>query len=104
MEGSPSINRAAIPPHAALLLAAILLAGAALRVPHLTGPIDEPHAWRQAETAQYARSFFRDGIDLLHPTVCWLGGHHTLALEFPRSEEHTSELQSHSDLVCRLLL
>src|SRR5438132_7792826 len=26
------------------------------------------------------------------PTACW------------RSEEHTSELQSHSDLVCRLLL
>src|SRR5438034_7208829 len=24
--------------------------------------------------------------------------------EGPRSEEHTSELQSHSDLVCRLLL
>src|SRR5437588_4112959 len=24
--------------------------------------------------------------------------------EDPRSEEHTSELQSHSDLVCRLLL
>src|SRR5260221_4330620 len=24
--------------------------------------------------------------------------------EQPRSEEHTSELQSHSDLVCRLLL
>src|SRR5438034_8537131 len=26
------------------------------------------------------------------------------AMEFWRSEEHTSELQSHSDLVCRLLL
>src|SRR5436190_11414138 len=26
------------------------------------------------------------------------------AQEFDRSEEHTSELQSHSDLVCRLLL
>src|SRR5438132_2263306 len=26
------------------------------------------------------------------------------APEPPRSEEHTSELQSHSDLVCRLLL
>src|SRR5476649_3083488 len=26
------------------------------------------------------------------------------APERPRSEEHTSELQSHSDLVCRLLL
>src|SRR5260221_3386435 len=29
------------------------------------------------------------------PTAAWLDG---------RSEEHTSELQSHSDLVCRLLL
>src|SRR5260221_6667820 len=28
----------------------------------------------------------------------------TKALRGPRSEEHTSELQSHSDLVCRLLL
>src|SRR5438034_2640942 len=27
-----------------------------------------------------------------------------LAVAQPRSEEHTSELQSHSDLVCRLLL
>src|SRR5260221_4577940 len=27
-----------------------------------------------------------------------------LAAAGPRSEEHTSELQSHSDLVCRLLL
>src|SRR5260221_1773019 len=25
-------------------------------------------------------------------------------IDMPRSEEHTSELQSHSDLVCRLLL
>src|SRR5438034_3668222 len=29
---------------------------------------------------------------------------HRLAPAGPRSEEHTSELQSHSDLVCRLLL
>src|SRR5260221_10538141 len=29
---------------------------------------------------------------------------HMLAELEPRSEEHTSELQSHSDLVCRLLL
>src|SRR5438034_9762491 len=28
----------------------------------------------------------------------------TYLVAFPRSEEHTSELQSHSDLVCRLLL
>src|SRR5438034_4685296 len=29
---------------------------------------------------------------------------HGFGLVFDRSEEHTSELQSHSDLVCRLLL
>src|SRR5260221_8114741 len=29
---------------------------------------------------------------------------HHAGLGVPRSEEHTSELQSHSDLVCRLLL
>src|SRR5438034_8752446 len=31
-------------------------------------------------------------------------GPHRPAPSNPRSEEHTSELQSHSDLVCRLLL
>src|SRR5438034_6008663 len=42
------------------------------------------------------------GADLAIPSLGDLPfnfGHHTL-----RSEEHTSELQSHSDLVCRLLL
>src|SRR5476649_2966404 len=29
---------------------------------------------------------------------------HPISFSSPRSEEHTSELQSHSDLVCRLLL
>src|SRR5438034_4882477 len=29
---------------------------------------------------------------------------HVPVVRWPRSEEHTSELQSHSDLVCRLLL
>src|SRR5260221_7620681 len=38
-----------------------------------------------------------DGIKLLE----WLRQYDP---EVPRSEEHTSELQSHSDLVCRLLL
>src|SRR5260221_3813801 len=32
------------------------------------------------------------------------GRHDVAFLLLPRSEEHTSELQSHSDLVCRLLL
>src|SRR5438034_3990636 len=38
-------------------------------------------------------------------TAAWAEYEHFLALlEEVRSEEHTSELQSHSDLVCRLLL
>src|SRR5438132_12263432 len=32
------------------------------------------------------------------------GAYYPAYLDFVRSEEHTSELQSHSDLVCRLLL
>src|SRR6202022_5193179 len=38
--------------------------------------------------------------------MCAVPCHLEAALESrrPRSEEHTSELQSHSDLVCRLLL
>src|SRR5207247_10757738 len=34
----------------------------------------------------------------------WVGGRWSRPNPFPRSEEHTSELQSRVDLVCRLLL
>src|SRR5206468_7128150 len=36
--------------------------------------------------------------------LCGIRGVHEGKLWMPRSEEHTSELQSRSDLVCRLLL
>src|SRR5438132_8794037 len=39
---------------------------------------------------------------IYRPTAAY--GHFGRAPERNRSEEHTSELQSHSDLVCRLLL
>src|SRR5690349_11253233 len=41
-----------------------------------------------------------DGDFLYAPGVWWTAAHHRI----PRSEEHTSELQSRRDLVCRLLL
>src|SRR5260221_12950430 len=44
----------------------------------------------------FVEHLIREGIGLL-------GGHHRHQ-SLARSEEHTSELQSHSDLVCRLLL
>src|SRR5260221_8931896 len=42
--------------------------------------------------------------DLLAKPSAWLMAPITLSARQKRSEEHTSELQSHSDLVCRLLL
>src|SRR5260221_9901728 len=44
----------------------------------------------------------REGSDVTVVALGWLLGKALVAAE--RSEEHTSELQSHSDLVCRLLL
>jgi 4-amino-4-deoxy-L-arabinose transferase-like glycosyltransferase len=67
-----------------LAVAAILLI--ATRAPHLAGPIDDPHSWRQCDTANYAWAFFHDGASLLRPAVCWMGGYRTLILEFPLPE------------------
>src|SRR5438034_2593268 len=50
-----------------------------------------------APTVSFATHFRAGGVDE------WTGISGTAHL-FERSEEHTSELQSHSDLVCRLLL
>src|SRR5436190_11255862 len=46
----------------------------------------------------YGRAFF------IIPRVVGLAAHALEETTRERSEEHTSELQSHSDLVCRLLL
>ena len=57
-----------------------------LRRLHLTPEIDAPHDWRQCDTAHYIHDFYQNGIDLLHPKVCWMGASDTLALEFPLPE------------------
>lgn len=87
------------PPHprGALALPAFLLALTLLlllRLPHLSGPLDDPHSWRQCDTASQTRAFVRDGVDLLHPSVRWLGGHRTLIFEFPLSEAIAAGLAS----------
>ncbi len=58
----------------------------AVRLFHLGSDIDLPHDWRQCDTAFYIWDFFKNGIDLFHPAVCWMGGHGTLILEFPLPE------------------
>jgi 4-amino-4-deoxy-L-arabinose transferase-like glycosyltransferase len=70
----------------------LLLPLLALRLPHLAGPIDDPHSWRQSDTAYYALDFYRSGIDLLRPKVCWSGNFGVLALEFPLPEALTALL------------
>ncbi|MBK8195132.1 MAG: glycosyltransferase family 39 protein [Lewinellaceae bacterium] len=58
----------------------------AIRFWHFGAEIDTPHDWRQCDTAWYIRDFYLNGIDLLHPAVCWMGASDTLALEFPLPE------------------
>ncbi len=65
------------------ILALILVS---IRFLHFGELVDEPHSWRQCDTANYIWSFYQDGIDILHPSVCWMGGHKTTILEFPLPE------------------
>tara|TARA_Y100000782_G_C10182554_1_gene264692 strand:- start:1724 stop:3199 length:1476 start_codon:yes stop_codon:yes gene_type:complete len=64
----------------------LLTLGIVLRFLHFGEAIDDPHGWRQSETANYIYDFANNGIDILHPSVCWLGNHKTLLLEFPLPE------------------
>ena len=72
-------------PHKSLFFLSIaLLFGC--RFLHFGPDIDAPHDWRQCDTAWYIWDFYQNGIDLLHPSVCWMGASDTLALEFPLPE------------------
>lgn len=68
------------------LLFLLILVALLLRAPHMGEAIDSPHTWRQCDTAQYIHAFYTDGIDVLHPSVCWMGDHRTVVLEFPLHE------------------
>lgn len=65
---------------------------AAARWLHFGPDIDQPHDWRQFDTAQYSRSLAEEGMDPLHPSVAWMGSHKTLILEFPLPELLTAVL------------
>src|SRR5438034_8389911 len=62
---------------------------------------DLPHARELVQFAVRRGDARRHGVGVIEDANGNAGG---FALERSRSEEHTSELQSHSDLVCRLLL
>lgn len=58
----------------------------AQRLFHFGVEIDTPHMWRQSDTAHYIQTFAEEGIDLLHPKVCWMGDYEVTILEFPLPE------------------
>uniref|UniRef100_A0A832I1U8 Glycosyltransferase RgtA/B/C/D-like domain-containing protein n=1 Tax=Eiseniibacteriota bacterium TaxID=2212470 RepID=A0A832I1U8_UNCEI len=64
----------------------VALALLALRLPGGSGPMSDPHVWRQLDTHHVALDFHRHGIDLFHPAVTWLGDHRTIILNFPITE------------------
>ena len=53
---------------------------------HFGTELDAPHDWRQSDTAFYIYDFYKNGIDLLYPAVCWMGASDTVILEFPLPE------------------
>lgn len=68
------------------LIPALIVIAVIPRILHFTGPIEDTFSWRQCDTAYYALAFHRDGIDLLRPSVCWMGNYKTIIHEFPFPE------------------
>jgi hypothetical protein len=56
--------------------------------------LDHPHLFRQADTAFYSLGFYRFGMNILTPSVGWLGDHRRLVLEFPLTEWLTALVYS----------
>lgn len=75
-------------------LALLLIILASVRFVHLSSEIDLPHSWRQYDTKQYIDSYYFGEADFLAPSVCWMGGHKTLLLEFPLPEYLIAKLYS----------
>jgi len=74
----------------------------------MASPVSHLSLWETAKSELrniFSRTDYDTWISSLNPVSIVEGN--VLLLEAPtvlRSEEHTSELQSHHDLVCRLLL
>src|SRR5438067_10251490 len=66
---------------------------------------DDAEAIQSELDAVEAASAFRDRtVQIVYGALNWATRVNGVAAEYLRSEEHTSELQSRFDLVCRLLL
>lgn len=62
---------------------AMTILAAAIRIPTLSAPLVEAHAFRQTQTAYTALIYHRQGIDLLHTPLPVLGPPWEVPFEFP---------------------
>ena len=86
-----------------LILVILLLS---VRFFHFNEEIDGPHDWRQCDTANYINDFYKNGIDIFHPTVCWMGNRDTVILECPLPEALVAgvyKMSGPSILIARLV-
>jgi hypothetical protein len=66
-----------------LAIGVIMIGALLMRSYHITGPINDSHSFRQAQTAGLIRDFYRQGVDLFYPTMITLGDPGYVILEFP---------------------
>lgn len=59
---------------------------------HFGETVDLPHNWRQYDTKQYIEGYYYDNAPFTQPTVCWMGDHKTLVLEYPLPEYLVAQL------------
>lgn len=70
----------------------LIIGSIILRFFHLEGELDNPHTWRQSDTANYIWDYYQNGVDLAKPSVCWMGNYKTVVLEFPIFEAIVAEM------------
>src|SRR5688500_20062423 len=92
---SPSHTPITLHLHDALPILAAIAVAAAVIVPNVMSQVDD--------VAQTLPTLIERGRQIAEQWLPFTGGLGASLLE-PRSEEHTSELQSPCNLVCRLLL
>ena len=64
-------------------LGLIIFLALLVRSYHMAYPLNDIHCFRQTQTAGLIRDYYREGIDMLYPTMITLGDPGYVVLEFP---------------------
>ncbi len=61
----------------------VFLFALGIRLYHVTSPVYDYTAWRQAETAALAQNYYQDDVPFLYPEIDWVGPNGHAEMEFP---------------------